>query len=156
MTELTYLFAFAAGLLSFLSPCTLPLYPAFLSYITGVSYETLSTKGLNNRKALSHTVAFLIGFSTIFIVLGFSSQLLTPLFITYDEWIRQIGGILIVCLGFIVAGVFQPTFLMKDHRFNIVKKPIGYFGTVLVGIIFAVGWTPVSYTHLTLPTMAVV
>ena len=142
VTDLTYFFAFAAGLLSFISPCTLPLYPAFLSYITGVSTAQLTADGLRRKQALLHTIAFLVGFSLIFIVLGFSTSFIRVLFIQYDELIRQLGGILIVIFGLIVAGVFKPTLLMKEHRFQLKNRPTGYAGSALIGLVFAAGWTP--------------
>lgn len=142
MTDLTYFFAFAAGFLSFISPCTLPLYPAFLSYITGVSTTQLAAGGIRQKPAMLHTIAFLLGFSIIFIVLGFSTSFIRVLFIQYDELIRQLGGILIVVFGLVVAGIFTPSFLMKERKLELKRRPTGYLGSAIIGFVFAAGWTP--------------
>ncbi len=141
--EVTVFLAFGAGLLSFLSPCCLPLYPAFLSYITGVSVDEFKQgNGMLQKRALLHTLFFLIGFSIIFIALGFSSSYIGELFILNNQLIRQIGAILIVFMGFVVIGVFTPKFLMKDRSFTFKSRPTGYMGSSLIGLGFAAGWTP--------------
>jgi cytochrome c-type biogenesis protein len=143
MGDLNLFLAFGAGVLSFISPCCLPLYPAFLSYITGVSVDELKeNNGILKRRAMLHTMFFLLGFSIIFIVLGFSTSLIGSFFIRYSELIRQIGAILIVVFGLIVIGAFQPHFLMKDHKITFRNRPSGYFGSSLIGMGFAAGWTP--------------
>jgi cytochrome c-type biogenesis protein len=143
MGDLNLFLAFGAGVLSFISPCCLPLYPAFLSYITGVSVDELKeNNGILKRRAMLHTMFFLLGFSIIFIVLGFSTSLIGSFFIRYSELIRQIGAILIVVFGLIVIGAFQPHFLMKDHKITFKNRPSGYFGSSLIGMGFAAGWTP--------------
>lgn len=141
--DLTLLLAFGAGILSFISPCTLPIYPAFLSYITGVSVGDLKEeKGMMNRKSILHTLFFLVGFSSIFIAIGFSASFIGEFFVQYQDLIRQVGAILILFFGFVILGVFQPKFLMQDKKFSFKNKPAGYFGTVVIGMAFAAGWTP--------------
>lgn len=125
-----------------MSPCTLPLYPAFLSYITGISTAKLTTEGIRQKQAILHTFAFLIGFSVIFIALGFSTSIVRVWFTQYDEVIRQFGGIAIVFFGLIIAGVLHPTFLMKQRTVSFRHRPVGYLGSILIGIVFATGWTP--------------
>ncbi|MFC0274089.1 cytochrome c biogenesis protein CcdA [Metabacillus herbersteinensis] len=143
MTDVNIFLAFGAGFLSFISPCCLPLYPAFLSYITGVSVgELKSDNKLLQKRTLLHTIFFLIGFSVIFIALGFSTSLIGDLFYDYQDLIRQIGAILIVLFGFMVLGIFKPEFLMKEHRFEFKNRPSGYLGSILIGMAFAAGWTP--------------
>ncbi|WP_026907992.1 cytochrome c biogenesis CcdA family protein [Paucisalibacillus globulus] len=145
--DISILLAFSAGILSFVSPCVFPLYPAFLSYITGMSVTEIQDGKLKGqRKAITHTIFFLIGFSIIYIVLGLgstgSATLIETWYFQYGDLIRQLGAILIVFFGLITLGVFQPKFLMKDHKLNVQNKPTGYVGTMVIGLAFAVGWTP--------------
>ncbi|MBZ5750546.1 MULTISPECIES: cytochrome c biogenesis CcdA family protein [Metabacillus] len=143
MADINIFLAFGAGFLSFISPCCLPLYPAFLSYITGVSVgELKSENGLVQKRSLVHTIFFLLGFSSIFIALGFGTSLVGEFFQNYQDLIRQIGAILIVVFGLMIIGVFTPKFLMKDHRFEFKNRPSGYIGSSLIGMAFAAGWTP--------------
>lgn len=140
--DLSLWLALGAGFLSFVSPCCLPLYPSFISYITGVSSRNLSEKGLFQRQALLHTLCFILGFSIIFFALGLSASFIGSLFSTNRDLIRQLGGILIFCMGLIMLGLFKPQLIMKDKRFTIKHKPVGYLGSILIGIIYAAGWTP--------------
>ena len=142
-TELNIALAFGAGFLSFISPCTLPLYPAFLSYITGMTLDELkSDKGMLQKRAILHTICFLIGFSIIFIAIGFSASLAEQFFLQYNDLLRQIGAILIVIFGLMIVGLLQIDFLMKDRKFQFKNRPSGYIGSILIGIAFAAGWTP--------------
>ncbi|WP_144510044.1 cytochrome c biogenesis CcdA family protein [Bacillus sp. FJAT-22090] len=142
-TDLNLLLAFGAGFLSFISPCTLPLYPAFLSYITGMSLEEIKTdKKLMQRRGMLHTLFFLLGFSIIFVALGFTSTFIGTFFVQYDQLIRQIGAIFIIVFGLIVVGIFKPEFLMKEKRLQFKNRPSGYLGTMLIGLAFAAGWQP--------------
>lgn len=143
MSDLNFFIAMGAGFLSFISPCCLPLYPAFLSYITGMSVgEIKSDNGMLQRRSLLHTICFLIGFSIIFVAIGFGTSLIGSFFIEYQDLIRQIGAIFIVFFGFIIIGLIQPTFMMKDHRFEFKNRPSGFIGSILIGMSFAAGWTP--------------
>jgi cytochrome c-type biogenesis protein len=150
MTDLNLFIAFGAGFLSFVSPCCLPLYPAFLSYITGVSVGEIKTENaMLQKRSLLHTLFFLLGFSIIFIALGFGSSFIGEFFFGYSELIRQVGAILIIFFGLVIVGVFQPKFLMKEHRFELKNRPSGYLGSVLIGLAFAAGWTPCTGPILT-------
>ncbi|MCK1997424.1 cytochrome c biogenesis protein CcdA [Psychrobacillus psychrodurans] len=141
--QLSLLLAFGAGLLSFISPCSLPLYPAFLSYVTGVSLNELKEeKGMLNKKALVHTLLFLLGFSAIFMALGFSTSFIGTIFIQYQDLLRQIGAIIIVFFGLVVLGIFKFDLLLSEKRVQFKKRPKGYIGSVLIGMGFAAGWTP--------------
>ncbi|PAV28704.1 cytochrome C biogenesis protein CcdA [Virgibacillus profundi] len=147
LTDISIFLAFGAGALSFVSPCVFPLYPVFLSYITGVSVADIqSGKMRGQRKAIFHTIFFLLGFSIIYLVLGLgtagSATIIETWYVQYGDLIRQIGAILIVFFGLVTVGVFQLKFLMKDHKLNIQNKPSGYMGTTLIGLAFALGWTP--------------
>lgn len=140
--ELSLWLAFGAGLLSFVSPCTLPLYPVFLSYITGVSVTDLKERGVRERRSLFHTLAFLVGFAVVFAVLGLSTSLFADVFITYRDTLRMVGALVIFVFGVVLVGLWQPTFLMREKKLNLGERKGGYVGTVLVGIGFAAGWTP--------------
>jgi len=143
LEQLSLFLAFGAGLLSFLSPCSLPLYPAFLSYITGVSTSDLREgKGILKRNAMIHTSLFLLGFSIIFLALGLSTSLIGTFFIQYKDLLRQIGAIIIVFFGLVLTGILSFNFLLSDKKFQFQRRPSGYVGSVLIGIGFAAGWTP--------------
>ncbi|MEY2355677.1 cytochrome c biogenesis CcdA family protein [Lysinibacillus capsici] len=143
LEHLNLLLAFGAGLLSFLSPCSLPLYPAFLSYVTGISFNELKEeKGILRRKSLIHTLLFLLGFSIIFMALGFSTSFIGQIFIQYKEFLRQIGAIIMVFFGLVILGFFKIDILQSEKKIHFKKRPKGYFGSVLIGMGFAAGWTP--------------
>ncbi|QAV26146.1 cytochrome c biogenesis protein CcdA [Geobacillus sp. FJAT-46040] len=143
MNDINVFLAFGAGLLSFISPCCLPLYPAFLSYITGVSVDEIKKEnGMLQKRAILHTFFFLLGFSVIFIAIGFGTSVIGKLFVDYQDLIRQISALFIIFFGLVILGVFSPSFMMKDKRLVFRNKPSGYFGSILIGIGFAAGWTP--------------
>ncbi|MGM9924360.1 MAG: cytochrome c biogenesis CcdA family protein [Bacillus sp. (in: firmicutes)] len=143
MSEINIFLAFGAGFLSFISPCSLPLYPAFLSYITGMSVgEIKSENAMLQKRSLLHTLFFLIGFSSIFIALGYGTSFIGQFFRDNDDLIRQIGAILILFFGLVIVGIFKPKFMMKDHKFQLKSRPGGYIGSALIGLAFAAGWTP--------------
>lgn len=144
MGDVNALLAFGAGVLSFISPCCLPLYPAFLSYITGMSVDELKENNrLFKKRALLHTAFFLLGFTLIFIVIGFSTSLIGSFFIKYDDLIRQVGALFIIFFGLVIVGVFKASFLMKDKKvFSFRNRPSGYIGSSVIGVGFAAGWTP--------------
>ncbi len=141
MTEVTFTLAFVSGFLSFLSPCVLPLVPAYISFITGLSIEELRHSNLVLRTFLN-TLAFVAGFSTIFITLGASSSLIGNLLLEYQGYFRIAGGVLTIIFGLFVTGLLKLDFLMREKRFHIHKGPAGYLGAFLIGISFAAGWTP--------------
>lgn len=143
MTDLTFFLAFGAGILSFISPCVFPLYPVFLSYITGMTVDEIKAGELKGRrKPILHTLFFLLGFSSIYIVLGFSTSALTGFFNQYSGLIRQLGAIMVIIFGFIALGVWKPALLMKNHKLNLKNRPPGYLGSIVIGIAFSAGWTP--------------
>ena len=141
--------AIGAGALSFLSPCVLPIFPAYLSYITGISVKELQgNQDVKIRsKLLSHSVFFLLGVSLIFISLGvgasFLGQWLQSLLIGDSGLlIQRLAGVFIIVMGLFVGGWINITTLMKEKRFQSSKRPVGYLGTFFVGMGFAAGWTP--------------
>lgn len=143
MAEINLFLAFGAGLLSFISPCSLPLYPAFLSYITGMTVDELkSERGILRKRALIHTLLFLLGFSIVFLAIGLSTSFIGQFFLTYQDLLRQLGAIILVFFGLVLTGVLQFNFLLKDKKIQFRKRPTGYLGSVLIGLGFAAGWTP--------------
>lgn len=136
--------AFSAGLLSFLSPCVLPLFPSYLSFITGMSVADLAGEltAAARRRVLLHALAFVVGFSLVFIALGASFSAAGQFLLDYRDWIRRVGGLLIVGFGLYIAGVLRLSFLGRTRAWPIREKPAGYAGSTLVGVTFAVGWTP--------------
>lgn len=143
MEEINIFLAFGAGFLSFVSPCVLPLYPAFLSYITGMSVSEINeTNSRLNKRALLHTIFFLLGFSSIFIMIGFTTTMISEFLMTYQDLIRQIGAILIIFFGLVIVGMLNFEFLMKDRQIRFKNRPAGFFGSFLIGTAFSLGWTP--------------
>jgi cytochrome c-type biogenesis protein len=143
--EISGLIAFSAGLLSFVSPCVLPLVPSYLTYITGVSFHELTDTGVKARLrwvTVSHSLLFILGFSSIFILMGASASYLGQLLTEYQYWIMKAGGVLIIILGIQFTGIINLPFLQIEKRFELRKKPLGYLGSFLVGVAFAAGWTP--------------
>jgi len=145
MENVSLLIALGAGILSFLSPCVLPLLPSYLSFITGISLDELIREGSNPkiRKAtIIHSLMFILGFSLIFILLGASASLAGRILIEYQGWIARIGGAFIILLGIQFTGLINLNFLQKERKFHLKEKPMGYLGSSLVGVAFAAGWTP--------------
>ena len=138
------LVAFSAGLFSFLSPCVLPLFPSYVSFITGMSVSDLTTdlSGAARRRVLLHALAFVGGFSLVFVALGASFSAAGQFLLDYRNLIRQVGGALIVLFGLYIAGVFKLAAMGRTMQFQLREKPAGYVGSLVVGITFAIGWTP--------------
>lgn len=141
---ITYPAAFAAGLLSFFSPCILPLIPAYFTFITGFSLEELTGEqvGSIRRKVIVATMAFGLGFSLIFILLGASASFLGGLATRYHQVVRVAGGLLIMVFGFHLTGLLRLPFLEVEKRVQLREKPTHILGTVLVGMAFGAGWSP--------------
>jgi cytochrome c-type biogenesis protein len=131
--------AFGAGLASFLSPCVLPLIPSYITFITGMTLDDVQR---SRRVALVHAVLFVLGFSLIFLALGASATLLGRLLVTYRVWISRVGGVLVLAFGLYLLGVFNLGAFSRERRFHITDKPLGYLGTLVVGVAFGAGWTP--------------
>jgi len=143
--EISGMIAFSAGLLSFVSPCVLPLVPSYVTYITGASFKELTDAEAKSKlrwAALFHSLFFIIGFSFIFILMGASATYLGQLLTQYQYWIMKGGGVLIILLGIHFTGIVNIPFLQIEKRFEMRKKPLGYAGSFLVGVVFAAGWTP--------------
>jgi cytochrome c-type biogenesis protein len=133
------------GLVSFASPCILPLIPSYVSYITGISFDDLvgpDARGRNMRTAGMHALAFVFGFTVVFVVLGATASLIGQVMIEYLAGIRVAGGILLIVLGFFVIDIIPIPFLQRDAKLQLKNRPAGFLGTILVGVVFAAGWTP--------------
>ncbi len=143
--EVTYVGAFIAGLLSFLSPCVFPLIPSYITYITGISFADLQAEHPSHiirQKSILHSLCFICGFTTVFVLLGASATYIGSFLQENTAIIRKIGGVLLVLLGIHVTGILHLKFLLGEKRVSIKHKPAGYAGSYLVGIAFAAGWTP--------------
>lgn len=143
--EVTYIGAFIAGLLSFLSPCVLPLIPSYIMYITGISYADMLAEHPSHiirQKSILHSLSFICGFTVVFVLLGASATFIGSFLHEHAVIIRKVGGILLVFLGLHVTGLLPFKFLLGEKRVTIKHKPAGYAGSFLVGIVFAAGWTP--------------
>lgn len=145
MEKVSLLMAFGAGLLSFLSPCVLPVIPSYVSYITGLSFDDLTgsqDRGRIRKITITNSLFFIAGFSFIFVMLGVSSSFLGGFLSDHQGTIRKIGGAMIVLFGLYIAGVLRIGVLSRDKRLHLQNKPAGLLGTFLVGAAFAAGWTP--------------
>ncbi len=138
--------AFSAGLLSFISPCVLPLVPSYLSYITGLSVENLANVEERERfksAILINSLLFIAGFSVVFIAFGASASLMGQVLYEYQDVIRKIGGVLIIIFGLYLLGILKLKFFMTERRLmQFETRPVGYLGSFLIGTAFAAGWTP--------------
>jgi cytochrome c-type biogenesis protein len=145
MQQISLFAAFAAGLLSFVSPCVLPLVPSYISYITGLSLDRLSDASERQRfrkTIMLNSLLFIAGFSTVFIAFGASASLVGQVLIVYQDHIRRIGGVLIIIFGLYLLGILNLKFLTTEKRLHFSTRPAGYVGSYLIGVAFAAGWTP--------------
>ncbi len=143
--EVSYFVAFSAGVLSFFSPCVLPLIPAYLSYITGMSIEQYTSElgPAAKRRVVINTLCFIAGFSFIFIIVfGAGTTVISALLKQHKDLIGKIGGVLIAIFGLHFMGLFKIKWLYFEKRAHFAKLPAGYIGSFLVGIAFSAGWTP--------------
>jgi cytochrome c-type biogenesis protein len=135
--------AFGAGLFSFFTPCCLPIYPSFLSYVTGVSIDEINAGTPAARsQVLKHSLAFMVGFSSIYVAMGLTASALGSFFLASRDWLPIVGGIWVALMGLTMLGVIKIPFLMREHRMQLSRKPQGYLGSAAVGMAYATGWTP--------------
>lgn len=143
--NVTYFVAFVAGLLTFLSPCILPLIPSFIVYITGVAFKDLKSKEVKREvrfKTITHTLIFIAGFSVVFILLGLTATAIGKALFNYQSAIRVGGGILIIIFGFYLIGLLKLDFLMKERQVHVKYNGAAHISSFLVGVTFAAAWTP--------------
>lgn len=138
-TSVGFAIAFAAGLLSFLSPCVLPLIPSYVTFVTGLTIDDVQR---SRRITVTHSLLFVTGFTLVFLALGATATTLGRLLGYNREWVGRIGGVIVIVLGLYLLGAFNFNPFARERRVHVATKPLGYLGTVLVGMAFAAGWTP--------------
>lgn len=143
---LSYLYALGGGAISFLTPCVLPLVPAYLCFITGQSLDELTGRApadaLQRSRILLSAVAFVLGFSVVFISLGASASAISGLLLNHMSWLSKVAGVVIVIFGLHYLGLFRIPILDREARFYLRVKPPGWLGAFAIGLAFAFGWTP--------------
>lgn len=139
--SITFGMAFLAGVLSFLSPCVLPVVPGYLAFITGMSAEELEFHP-SRRSVLVPALFFVCGFTLVFLAIGASASLLGQLVLQYRDLVARIGGVLIIVFGLYLLGLIRPGFLMRERRLHLASRPAGKLGAGLAGVVFAAGWMP--------------
>ncbi len=143
---LALLVAFGAGIFSFISPCVLPLIPAYISFISGITVDELEQEDPSRSKQLTRvfisTLIFVLGFSTVFVMMGASATFVSRLIFANRIWFGRAAGALIVILGLHLTGVFRIGFLQYEKRIHLRENALGLLGVYLIGAAFAFGWTP--------------
>jgi cytochrome c-type biogenesis protein len=135
--------AFLAGLASFLSPCVFALVPAYISYLGGRSAATATQKQTSTWYTLRHGLAFVLGFSTVFILLGLLSSALGALLYDFSWWLTRVGGIVVILFGLHLTGLIRIPFLDFDLRIQSDQsKPRSYLSSAMMGVFFSAGWSP--------------
>ena len=149
MPDVSIYMAFAAGLISFLSPCVLPLVPGYISFISGVSFaemrekeESMPLLSKEKRIILYNSIFFITGFSMIFILLGATATWIGTVISSKISILTKLAGLVIIFFGIYMMGFIRPRFLYKEARFQIKDRRFGYVGALLIGAAFAFGWTP--------------
>ncbi|MBN1353573.1 MAG: sulfite exporter TauE/SafE family protein [Candidatus Omnitrophica bacterium] len=146
--SISLLMAFTAGILAFLSPCVLPIVPAYISYLTGVSFREISSDITNARRrkiriaTVAHSVCFILGFTVTFVLLGATVTVMGKALLNHQAILRKIGGVAIIVFAMIISGIIKIPFLTKEIKFSYRKKSISLLGSFLVGATFAIAWTP--------------
>ena len=136
--------AFLAGIVSFLSPCVLPLVPSYVTFVTGMTLDELVTNGAAaaRRRAALHASLFVLGFTLVFVALGATATVLGSQLRRSLPMLQQAGGLIIVLFGVSMLGLLRMPALLRERRLHLARKPAGHLGTVLVGVAFGAGWTP--------------
>jgi len=148
MENISFLMAFAAGFVAFLSPCVLPLVPVYISYLSGISFREMSKELTKEQKrkirllTALHSLSFITGFSFVFVLLGLSITFLGQFLLEYQPVIRRVSGVLIIFFALVITDIIKIPFLQKEKKFSYKKHSISIFGSLLVGATFAMAWTP--------------
>jgi cytochrome c-type biogenesis protein len=143
--HISYIVAFTAGILTFLSPCILPLIPSYIAYITGVSFKHLKEAEKEEsvrRKTITHSLAFILGFSVVFILLGLTATFIGKALFAYQKYVRIGGGILIIIFGLYITGLLKLKFLTQEMKLPLSFKGAHHLSSFLIGVTFAAAWTP--------------
>ena len=144
-SEVSILIAFSEGVLSFLSPCILPLFPSYITYITGKSFEDIKSSGKSydvTKLTAINSLFFISGFSIIFVLLGITLSYFGTFFGIKRIWLERVGGVLVILFGLNIMGLLKVRFLSQGKEVSLKRKNFGYIGSLLVGMVFAFGWTP--------------
>lgn len=146
VNEVTFFGAIFAGLLSFLSPCVLPLVPPYLAYLGGMTFEQVSGKEEMDRELYRRVVLssliFVLGFTTVFVTLGAAASSIGQFVRENQDILSKVGGVIIIIFGLHFIGLFKISLLYREARFHIDQKPAGMLGAYIMGLAFAFGWTP--------------
>ena len=144
--EVSYFGAALAGLLSFLSPCVLPLVPPYLAFIGGTTSEQISSEQSEDKEAFRRIVIsslfFVMGFTTVFVALGATASTIGQFIGSNLDTLAKIGGVIIIIFGLHFLGIFRIGFLYREARYHVENKPAGFLGAYIIGLAFAFGWTP--------------
>ena len=143
--DITFYGVFIAGIISFLSPCILPIIPPYITFIAGMSLDQVTAEGKSfrvGRKIMLAALAFVLGFGTVFILLGASASYLGQKLVDYFDILKYVAGAIIILMGLHFMGIFRISMLYRQAKFDVQKKPAGFGGAYLVGLAFAFGWTP--------------
>lgn len=136
------LVALVAGIISFLSPCVLPIVPPYLAYISGVSLNDLTESGSQRARAVVPALFFVLGLSTVFLFLGFTASTIGTVFLQYQGYFNTVAGILVMAFGAHFVGVYRFKFLDREARLDAGDRGGSSFGAYILGLAFAFGWTP--------------
>ncbi|NRG18740.1 cytochrome c biogenesis protein CcdA [Rhizobiales bacterium] len=145
LSEVTVLGAFVAGIISFVSPCVLPLVPPYLGFLAGVSLDELTGEGeekADARRVFLTALLFVLGFSTVFVSLGASASLIGQFVTQHVQTLAYVAGAIIIVMGLHFLGIFKIGLFYREARFQVEKKPAGLIGAYVIGLAFAFGWTP--------------
>ncbi len=136
--------AFAAGLISFLSPCVLPVVPSYVAFVSGLTLEELKDGNSHSarRSAVLHSVLFVAGFTAVFMTLGWAATSAGRAFAQLLPWLNRAGGIVLIVFGLYLAGLLRVPGLSREFRLHLASRPSGWTGSFLVGVAFGAGWTP--------------
>ncbi|MFH1594716.1 MAG: cytochrome c biogenesis protein CcdA [Candidatus Omnitrophota bacterium] len=146
--SISFVMAFVSGIFIFLSPCIFPIIPAYISYLTGISFNEISEKTTKEERrriravTALHALSFILGFSIVFILLGLSATFLGKLLFQYQPILKKIGGVFIIFFALIIMGAIKIPFLLSEKKISYRKGAVSFFGSVLVGATFAAAWTP--------------
>jgi cytochrome c-type biogenesis protein len=141
--DIGWALAFGAGLVSFLSPCVAPLVPGYLSFlVSGAGVGASGTARGETERVLTISALFVLGFTAVFVVLGAGAALFGALLDALRPQLSRVAGVVMIAMGLVVSGLVPVPFLYRERRVNLIDRPYGPLGTVLVGMAFALGWTP--------------
>ena len=143
--DLTYWGVFVAGLISFASPCVLPLVPPYLCFLAGMSLDQLTDenrKATSSRQVIISSIFFVLGFASVFVALGASATLVGDFVTSHLTWLGYVAGVIIILMGLHFLGILRIPLLYREARHHVRQKPAGFLGAYIVGLAFAFGWTP--------------